>query len=456
MSLYLVIVIITSCFIGWIWIDYYRLIKVYDRKNSALIITTFLLGAASGFLITPLHEYLLHYIPISLNGTAATDLVYCVIKVAVPEEFVKILPFTIVFLLFRKHFKQPIDYIAFASFSALGFAAAEDVDYFIGDKNAAIIVGRALLTSVGHMFYTALIAYSIVLIKFKKQKGGLLLLPAFFSLAVFCHATYDCLVFDGGPLLGFLASVLFFMLTVSLFAVILNNCLNNDSEFTYRKYIDSDKVLTRLLIYYAIVYFIQYCINTAEKGPERAILSLEGTVFVTAPILIIVITRLSRFKLIQGRWEKLKLELPFSYTYSPTGEYFRSGFIVKGEPFAETSLNKLYQEYFTINPVSKNSFIEKSREVFIEKKYFLENDKAFHIIKLFTDKEHQHFEWYALSTKLKGKTRFNDKYRIVALFKFKDSARIDAESLSVKDFKFIEWVYIKPIKIGSPEENKSS
>jgi len=451
MTVFQIVAILTAAFIAWIWIDYFRLIKVYGKEKLGFIIITFLLGAAATLLIYPAREYIMVHIPLQLEQKPVTDLAYCIVKIGLPEEMMKAIPFFLMLLIFRRQFTDPIDYVAFASFSALGFAAAENIMYFINDTQGALIVGRAVLTSVGHMFYTALTGYSVMLLRYRKQRINMFVVPWYFLLAILSHAIYDFFMFELAGAYGFMASVLFFMVTVSLYSVMLNNALNNDSDFTYKRYVDSDKVITRILIYYTLVYFIQYCVDTSIAGADKALIMMESTVFITAPIVIIVVVRLSRFKLIQGRWEKLKLELPFTYTTGGPGDYFRSGFTIKGESLAEASLNKFYEDYFTIGPISRSSYIEKPVEVYIERKYFVEQDKAFHIIRVFKNKERTEWDLMALSSKVKGKTMVSDKYRIAGLFTFKDVNKINAPALSSKDFRFIEWVYAKPLVKKNPE-----
>ena len=46
------------------------------------------------------------------------------------EELVKIVPLFIILKIFPQEFNEPIDYLGFAAFSALGFSAAENILYF--------------------------------------------------------------------------------------------------------------------------------------------------------------------------------------------------------------------------------------------------------------------------------------------------------------------------------------
>jgi len=156
-----------------------------------------------------------------------------------------LLTIIIIYIFSRSVFKQPIDYIAFAAISALGFAAAENTIYFI-NHHGEVISSRAILTSVGHMFYSALIGYGIVLVKYRNIKISfkIWIIPGFALLAVFSHAFYDFWLITGHGASSMLISILFFLFTVSWYSTILNNALNNSSTFSYKRTISSDAVMS--------------------------------------------------------------------------------------------------------------------------------------------------------------------------------------------------------------------
>ena len=86
----------------------------------------------------------------SLNGEFFNDLLYAFSMIGIPEEFVKFFPLLFVYFFFSRQLKQPIDYILFASASALGFSFIENLIYFHEIKNG-VIHGRAYFAVIGHM-----------------------------------------------------------------------------------------------------------------------------------------------------------------------------------------------------------------------------------------------------------------------------------------------------------------
>ena len=438
----IIVYALIALFIAWIWIDYFRLIEVYGREDLKYILLTFFLGAGSTQIVLALHNYnLLDWIPLELNGAMWNDFLYCIFKIGLIEEIAKMIPFLLMFLVFRRVFKEPIDYVAFAAISALGFAAAENILYFIG-HDGEVISARAILTSVAHMFYSALIGYGIVLAKYRyvNSRFKLLVIPGFALLAIFSHAFYDFWLITAQGTERGLISILFFLLTVSWYSTILNNALNNDSTFSYKRSINPTKVMNRILLYYVVVFAIQFGVNTYIKNITAAEDYLVNTFTSSIYVILVVSARLSRFTLIQGRWQPIRLELPFRY-----GNGGVLGVRVKGDSFLETALDKYYEEYFTINPVSKNARVGAPQLAYIEKKLFLKNDESFSVARVFKDETKQEYELYLLKPKTDGMVLIDKKYPIASFFKYKDIDGKDLSTLTVADFSFIEWVYIKPL-----------
>ena len=84
------------------------------------------------------------------------DFIYCILGIGAIEELMKIIPLFLV-MFFSKQLKEPIDYVVFASISALGFAFIENLIYF-DEAGLKTIQGRSLSSTVTHMFNSSLIA----------------------------------------------------------------------------------------------------------------------------------------------------------------------------------------------------------------------------------------------------------------------------------------------------------
>lgn len=437
---------LTAIFIAWIWVDYYRLIDLYEPEKLKNFIFVFFLGASSVFLVFLINNVVFDRFDWRLNGNLLNDFLYCTVNIGMVEELSKLVPFFIFYKFFKKEINEPIDYVAYICVSALGFSAAENIMYF-NNYGPQIIYGRAILASVGHMVFAAFTAYGIIRFKYKTTKLGIYEVFLFFLLGSATHGLYDFwLMFEGTSSYGLILTSLFFLESISIFAIIMNNALNNSEFFTYKKVIDLDKVSQRLMLYYLIVFILQFTFITLERDLESAFRSVGLYLFFIAFLVFVATKRLSRFKLIKGRWFSLKLELPFSFSkeYSYDGKKNNYGFAIRGDSYNEIYLNRFYKEEFFICPLSKRkTAIEKPRLAYIEQKVFLHSDETYYVCKVFLDYAKTKFDYYLLKPKLLGKKFTQQKSPIVALLRMQNSEDMNNLELRMNHFQFVEWAYPK-------------
>ncbi|MGV3632552.1 MAG: PrsW family intramembrane metalloprotease [Bacteroidota bacterium] len=441
--LYLYILI--SLFIAWIWVDYYRLIDIYEKDRLKFVIPTFLLGGASVLIVLGAHMLFINRLGFDFNGNPLNDFLVSTFQIGLLEEIAKTIPFLLVLALFSKQFNEPVDYLMFISVSALGFSAVENVMYFYR-HGPGIINGRAILSSVGHMFDTSLVAYGIILYRYKKKNIAVVLL--FLLFAALSHGIYDFwLLFKGTENFGWIITIIYFLLTISIYATILNNCLNNSGFFTYKKVVDSHKVSGRLLLYYGIVFAAQFVFTAIEYTIESAVGSLLFSFLITGFIVVVTVTRLSRFKLIRERWNRIRFELPFHFGYAAEFGSSRSRMriSVKGESYNEVHITAFYEEYFDLVPVSRRAtYFGTVKTSYMERKLFLKNDESYFVAKVYHDELRQNHETYLLRPKTSSQTLVADKYPIVAVLRTGELFDFENPGEHYDKFRFVEWAYIKP------------
>jgi RsiW-degrading membrane proteinase PrsW (M82 family) len=401
-----------ALFIAWIWVDYFRLIDVFDRNSLLRVIIVFFIGAATVIPVVITGDYMLTPLGLGLNGDFGNDLFFCFAGIGLPEEIMKIVPMGIAFLLFRNHVREPLDVISVSVVGALGFSAAENFRYFT-TYGAEIISARAILSTVGHAIFTAIFAYGFVLAIYRNRKYPLLSVLGYLLLAAFIHGLFDFfLMHKGFEGYGWILTLLLFMAGISLFATILNNALNISPFFSYKKSIDSATVTARMFLYYFLLFLTQCAIVTMKKDFSTTVKMVINNSYSITPVIAITALRLSRFKLIAGKWNELKFELPFSIVFGEhNGSTTFIGFhiVIKGEPFSDYHLNKMIGEYISVCPVSpKPGYLGKCRFALIRDKIFLNGEQAFFVADIFTDGKSGKHETVLLQAKSHGKTMFDD------------------------------------------------
>jgi RsiW-degrading membrane proteinase PrsW (M82 family) len=289
-----------AALISLIWMMYAsRLDKIVPHRYWMMFLM-FVGGSIFTFLVLPFSDIMEIQTQWYRTGDFFNDLLYCVLMIAVPEETVKILPLLILVAVGSKRI-QPIDYIIYACASALGFAFIENILYF-GGLNPASIHGRAYLAAIGHMVDTSIVAYGFVLTKFRHQnEKPMRNLLTTFSLACLAHGLYDFFIFQELILLFFI----FFILVVQFWIIMINNCLNNSSRFTYFVGDHYERSKVYLTLSLVAIMSIEYVRAGWVSGALEANLELAGNSIFAIFLLTFFSSSLSSFDLVKGYWRKI-------------------------------------------------------------------------------------------------------------------------------------------------------
>lgn len=441
--------IFIALFIAFLWLRYFRDIDVFEREQWLPMSLSFGLGGGSVFLLFFLNDWFLDHFQLDLNGNWWDDFLFIALKVAGPEESVKVITFLLAFVLMRKHFNEPLDYLIYCSLSALGFSAVENVLYFI-TSGGSIIVARGILSTVGHMFDTALFAYGLILYQFRYKRSKSYLILVFFGLSVLAHTAYNFPLMHA-PLghSGYYITTFIFLLTISIYAVILNNALNQSPFFKEEILVNATKVRSRLISGYLILFFIQMGILQYEEGPDflKSILFFRSELLSTGFIVLISSTRLSRFLLIKSRWFPLKIELPFGatpYTESSIektdGRFMR----IKGEAYDATKVHAYLGKEAKLRPMNrKNSRLNGDPLIQVDSIHFIAGDLAVYKIHFVEGEQRA----YGMAPKRKGESFVSDdNHPIMALFEWTEAfePKENLNKLQATDLKLLEWVILLP------------
>jgi protease PrsW len=187
---------IPAFFFSWFlyWLDR------YEKEPRWLLLMTFFWGgfvAVIGTLI--IATFFQIGFNIVLNDAILEDIAGGSITAPVVEEFWKGLAVMAVFLMFRKEFDSILDGVIYGGIAGLGFAATENVLYFMSQyadagwtgmfSNFALRVG---VFAWGHPFYTAFIGLGFAMARMNKNVLVKIFAPIVgYLLAVFAHAFHN-------------------------------------------------------------------------------------------------------------------------------------------------------------------------------------------------------------------------------------------------------------------------
>lgn len=301
--------LIAAFLITLTYLIFLRAIDIYKREKWINVYFVFLLGVVMSFGSDYLSTYIqfnLHYEP---SGEKLHDFGYAVFATGAVEEIIKIIPL-IILLTFTKIAKEPYDYIVYASVSALGFAFMENLLYFNTDS-INIIHGRALISVIGHMFYSSVIAYGLILAKYRRNMHPVFAFICFYALASVSHGLYNWLLQFGYSYLF----VLYYLVILKIWVAFINNSLNNSTFFDYNIKIPARKIQYFLVMSLCGILAFEYISLGYIYGPETANNSFLNTSSTGSIIIFFLSTRLSRFDLVKKHWKIIDFRInPFLFT----------------------------------------------------------------------------------------------------------------------------------------------
>lgn len=199
--------------------------KDKNKEPIGLLISLFVGGIFSCFLVITISRLLSNIFPFMTNYNGYLDVfLHAFVGVALVEEICK---FLITYALAYRHkeFDEIYDMLSYAIFVALGFACFENVLYIMGNETviSGLTVGiqRAITAIPGHACYGLFMGYHLSLAKVSaKRKNKILernnVLKAIF-IPTAIHGIYDFCCFTGSVL--FLAVFVVFIIIIDIISL---------------------------------------------------------------------------------------------------------------------------------------------------------------------------------------------------------------------------------------------
>jgi RsiW-degrading membrane proteinase PrsW (M82 family) len=360
--------ILLSFSISLIWFLYLLKVDHFEKEPFKTVLLVFALGAVFTFFVFPLSTFVNEYFHFQLNGDLWNDWWYCVFGIGMIEEFVKLIPFLII-LKFSKQVNEPFDYIFYASISALGFAFVENTIY-LNDSFLTAVYGRALFASVAHMFFSSTIAYGLVYLNYIKVDLKGFQYPILLFLAALGHGFYDFWMINDVASEFYFLTTFFFLLSIYLWATMINNSLNISPFYNLRVSFRKDRLKYRivnlLISSFYFAYLMTFLLNNKLFANKLLFYSWHINVF----ILLFLAFNLSQIELIRGfvkrlsfgsrflfflpriystenyAGRKVKLSIPELMVMRPGKEFLRDLFPIEGFLLRRLSIKGDVNHYF--------------------------------------------------------------------------------------------------------------
>ncbi len=428
-----------------IWLVYLMKLDIFNPEKIQQLLVVLGLGmlmSVGVFIMADSRQLLLN-----LGDVAHGDnFFYWVLDVGIVEELVKIIPL-LGLMAFTKWLDEPFDFILYASVSALGFAFVENGLYYDGIR-LNIIHARAMTAVVGHMFHSSIIAYGIILCKYRYRHfpvwlGGILA----FLLASLSHGLYDFLLGKGiyVEVLNkevYPAFVLFFLLLILLWANIINNSLNQSPFFDYKHRLRPYKLMSYLVIALTAVLVFEYLTVGLHYGSLVANRSLLNASANGSFMILVLAVGLSRIELVKGAWRGIHWRGILIYSRTDEGRIRRIAdqkrIIGSNLLLSAYAYNPSLKAYFTPDICAQ---VEKQLSLSLPEELAVESD------------------WYEVALSTPATWDFALCDRVLLKFKSRDELKRKGESLALvlaipqasllaealparEDFQFLGWIKV--------------
>lgn len=423
--------------ISFVWLIYLRSMDIFNKERWVDLITVFIGGIFLTHFCLPIYDYASYVLHWSINGDFVNDFMYCTVVIGGAEETVKLIPW-VVFALVTKKMKEPFDYILYASVSALGFAFAENWMYLEYSGN---IVIRFMMSTVGHMFFASILAYSVILARYKfKKRFWKIITPIIgFLLACYAHGFYDFWLISPSTRGLSIITTGFFILSIHIWFFLKKNAMNHSRFYKPRSFNVSYQLN---LFMFAVVgiLVLEYTLVSVNFGTTWSNSSLRNSAWMICAFLLYMTSILTNFQPVQGVWLNYKLpKIPgfFSRMFSIPKE--------QEEELMEKNLIGLPLRMFT---PKTNPYIGKLLPISgtCEQQLTISGNPNWYLVKLNKKLGYpKHDQEYVLvKSKSIQKSLEDDKIEIYFML-IPEGVDLHSTNLQVGDLRYTGKVYSRPI-----------
>lgn len=298
-----------SATISYLWFLFFRALDIFEKEKIGPLVVIFIMACCTLFLVFPIGNFLRSQ-GFALDGTFLGDLIYCIVVIGVPEELVKIIPFLLL-LRFTRFIDEPYDYILYGGVCALGFAFVENIQYLYNSGMSAL-AGRALYSTVSHIFDTSLICYFMAIARYKGTHKIIALLKGF-ALAALAHGFYDFWVITESvsyPLL----TIFFFLASIHVLVMMINNLINISPYYKPERLLRTAKYKFYLTTYLVAILLLGFIFMLFSRGQQWAIAFARGAAFFDSYVLMYLVVSFTSLNVVHGyimplRFKKMLLPL---------------------------------------------------------------------------------------------------------------------------------------------------
>lgn len=171
----------------------------YEREPGAMLLASFLWGAAPAVLLSLIAEFVLEWPLSELFSPASQQVISSSILAPVIEETFKAVALLGLWLLASHEFDGVLDGIVYGALVGFGFGMTENFLYFVNSLAAsgwgawfAVVFIRALLFGFNHAFFTSLTGIGLGIARSHRHRGAQIAAPLMgLAAAIMFHSLHN-------------------------------------------------------------------------------------------------------------------------------------------------------------------------------------------------------------------------------------------------------------------------
>jgi RsiW-degrading membrane proteinase PrsW (M82 family) len=440
--------LVSAFLVSFVWLVFLRSMDIFNRENWWNIALIFIAGAGFTHSCLPVYDYARLVLDFRINGEWWNDLLYCIAVIGGGEELVKMIPW-VLFALFSRRFREPYDYLLYASVSALGFAFMENLMYLEESGN---IVARSIMSAVGHMFNASVVAYAVILAKYRfRILFWRIAAPVIgFVLAAVCHGFYDFWLLSPSAEGYYFVTFLFFLFSLHIWFFFKNNAMNNSGFFTSGSFNAGfqQDLLTFSILSILILEFVMISLQFGTREGNQVI---GARALIIGFFLIYMSVIIHKIELKQGVWRKWRFSIPRLSSAVFRLPYGRRGFYNHEDDDCEhyeesTDLTGLHLRLFA--PKSNKYIGDKlPKSGMLVRKVTVSNDPDWYVLQLNSPIHYNNYVPTHIIVKNKHRDELLDQPKIEIYFMFiPDIELLRDDSIDVRQLRYAGRAYSMPLK----------
>ena len=299
--------LVLSAIIARVWLMYIKWIDVYEPERNVFLAITFILSCITLLLVFPITD-LVQSLGFNLNGEPLNDFLYSTITIGSVEETVKLIPLLLM-IVATKQLNEPIDFIVYASVSALGFAFIENILY-IEKTGLSALSARLLYSSVAHMFFSSIIGYALAINVIKKRNRFFLHLFVGLVLASLAHGFYDFWLINKEFYLPIITTI-FYVGSLHIWVTLKNNLINNTNFYRPDIKLNSRNIKYKLITSIVFTIYAGYIAFAMLNGASAANTFLAYSAVSFLFLVVYISLSFSSFTIIKGYLAPIRFPVKF-------------------------------------------------------------------------------------------------------------------------------------------------